>query len=75
MVDRLSKKGLVERQQCFGDRRLVDISLTEAGLELLRQMELKSCEFELCLSSLTHEEAESLNNLLNKVRANSKDNE
>lgn len=69
MVDRLSKKGLVHRAQCCGDRRLVDISLTESGLDLLRDMELKSCEFELCLSGLTSDEAETLNELLNKLRS------
>ena len=69
MVDRLCKKGLVERAQCCNDRRLVDISLTGQGLDLLREMELKSCEFELCLSGLSAEDAEALNHLLNKIRS------
>ena len=68
MVDRLCKKGLVDRQQCPNDRRLVDISLTPSGSELLSKVDLKSKEFDLCLCQLTEKEADVLNTLLDKIR-------
>lgn len=70
MVDRLCKKGLVSRQQCCNDRRLVDISLTEDGYELLNQIDQKSCQFDLCLKHLSESEAKVLNTLLDKIRSN-----
>jgi DNA-binding MarR family transcriptional regulator len=38
MVDRLEAKGLVRRQRCPGDRRLVNLELTEAGQLALPRM-------------------------------------
>lgn len=70
MVDRLCKKGLVSRNQCCNDRRLVDISLTESGFELLSSIDQKSCDFDLCLRQITEDEAKTLNSLLDKIRSN-----
>lgn len=71
MVDRLCKKGLVDRQQCPNDRRLVDISLTHLGSDLLSKVDKKSKEFDLCLCHITESEAEMLNSILDKIRSNS----
>ncbi|HEV3018947.1 MAG TPA: MarR family transcriptional regulator [Burkholderiaceae bacterium] len=38
MVDRLEAKGLVERRRCPGDRRLINLELTEAGKALFPKM-------------------------------------
>jgi DNA-binding MarR family transcriptional regulator len=69
LVDKLLAKKLVERSTSQADRRRVDINITEAGLELLQQA---SHELEDGASftggSLTAEEAEQLNFLLDKFR-------
>jgi DNA-binding MarR family transcriptional regulator len=69
MVDRLHRKGLVNRKQCCIDRRLVDISLTDEGRDVLNQIDAQSCDFDLCLSRLNDEEAETLSALLDKIRS------
>ena len=38
LIDRIEAKGLVERVQCPGDRRSLNIQLTKAGEEMLEQM-------------------------------------
>lgn len=38
LLDRIEAKGLIERQQCPGDRRSFHIALTNAGEEMLAQM-------------------------------------
>ena len=38
IIDRLEKKGLVERQPKAGDRRVLLIALTESGVELSRRL-------------------------------------
>lgn len=39
LLDRLEEKGLVRRERCSGDRRLVHCWITSAGLELLAAMD------------------------------------
>ena len=68
MVDRLCKKGLVSREVCCGDRRKVDISLTNEGAKLLAEIDLSSERFDQCTQGLSVKEAEMLNLLLDKVR-------
>ena len=38
LIDRIEAKGLVERVQCPGDRRSLNIQLTGAGREMLEEM-------------------------------------
>lgn len=68
LVEKLLKKGLVERTICKDNRRQVDISITPAGLELLKEvgkkMEMESSR----LTSLSEKEAKQLNLLLDKLR-------
>lgn len=68
IVDRLHKKGWVLRQQCPLDRRLVDIVITEAGLELLKTIDLDREQIDFILKNLSEEEARMLNTLLDKIR-------
>lgn len=74
IVERLHKKGWVLRQQCPSDRRLVDIVITEAGLELLKTIDLDREQIDFILKNLTESEAQLLNELLDKIRL-SNDNE
>lgn len=68
IVDRLVKKGLVERRICKSDKRLVDVFITKPGLSLLARIDAVNHEIENPFSTLTLEEAEQLNYLLDKVR-------
>jgi DNA-binding MarR family transcriptional regulator len=69
LVEKLKKKGLVERESCQEDRRRVNISITEAGLELLTAA---SCALEKAslrqLEYLNDDEAALLNELLDRIR-------
>lgn len=69
IVDRLQKQGLLERKVCKNDKRLVDVSITDAGLKLLAEIDEKAGpNIENSLYGLTEEEATTLSNLLDKAR-------
>ncbi len=68
LVDRLLEKGLLSRQVCDNDRRRVDILITQEGLELLEKIDVHEQSFYSELNNLTSEEAQVLNNLLDKFR-------
>ncbi|HVY76576.1 MAG TPA: MarR family transcriptional regulator [Puia sp.] len=69
LVDRLIKKELVKKSVSAGDRRLVDVELTDKGKSLLLEMDVLNAEFDAVLSRLSAEEARKLNELLDKVRS------
>ncbi|HEU4609834.1 MAG TPA: MarR family transcriptional regulator [Chitinophagaceae bacterium] len=68
IVDRLLKKGLVEKVICAKDRRLVDVTISDAGKALLHQLDQYEPEMDAILGNLTNEEAVMLNKLLDKIR-------
>lgn len=68
IVDKLEAKQLVTRTVCPSNRRAVDIRITEAGLNLLRQLDALMGSQQLGLQNLTLEEAAQLSNLLDKIR-------
>lgn len=68
LVEKLKKKGLVERKECEIDRRQVDIFITKKGLEAVEKAS-QSLEAGLTdAMKLTDEEAEQLSDLLDKLR-------
>ena len=69
IVDRLIIKGLVKKAVSEGDRRLVDVQLTDKGKKLLQQMDSLNDEFDAVFRNLTVEEAAKLNELLDKIRS------
>ncbi|RYZ31013.1 MAG: MarR family transcriptional regulator [Chitinophagaceae bacterium] len=69
IVDRLVKKGLVKKVICKTDRRLVDVSISESGSQLLEKLDQYSDEMEAIISNLSEQEAATLNGLLDKMRA------
>lgn len=69
LVDRLILKDLVKKVTCPKDKRLVDISITSTGLNLLLGLEKFNEEMDQLLHPLTSEEVNSLNILLDKIRA------
>lgn len=68
MVERLRLKGFVERAKSAKDRRMADVIISENGLELLRKIDKYDTQFDSFFESLSEKEAETLNNLLDKIR-------
>ena len=69
IVEKLRAKKLVERSVCANDRRAVDVSITDLGLELLKKIDVIEHEFFFGSKTLTEEEAQLFNSLLDKGRA------
>ena len=67
LLDRLEGKGLIDKATCESDKRAADISITTAGLEILKDLDHKQKDFDAFLK-LSAEEAEQLSNLLDKGR-------
>ncbi|MCX6207585.1 MAG: MarR family transcriptional regulator [Bacteroidetes bacterium] len=68
IVDRLIKKQLVDKTICATDKRLVDISISEKGLHLLEQLDIRNSDIDNLLHNLNNEEALQLSHLLDKIR-------
>ena len=68
IVDRLRKKELVCKNTCANDKRLVDVCISEKGLETLARMDKKIDDWDRILKNLTATEAETLSLLLDKIR-------
>jgi DNA-binding MarR family transcriptional regulator len=68
IVDRLLKKELVEKMTCKNDRRLVDVTISERGMTLLNKLDNDTHQLDSHLSSITEDEAKTMNNLLDKLR-------
>ena len=68
IVERMLKKGLVEKRTCPSDKRLVEVSISHKGLELLEKLEHKNAALDSILQSLSESEAITLNRLLDKMR-------
>ena len=67
LVDKLLKKGYANRIVCVSNRRKVEITITDEGLEVLSDMDIamKKAEKDL-LANLTDLELKQLNHLFNK---------
>ncbi len=68
IVDRLVKKDLVCRSTCPNDKRLVDVTISEAGLALLSSIDEEATSMRDLLDQLSEAEAQTLNVLLDKIR-------
>lgn len=68
IVDRLIKKDLVKKVVCETDRRLVDVTITDKGKQLLSSLDETMTEMDEQLNGLTIEESKTLNDLLDKLR-------
>lgn len=68
IVDRLCKKGLVDRKTCSTDKRLVDVFINDEGLKLLKKIDESMDAFNANLEVITEEEASVLNRILDKLR-------
>ncbi|HET6837933.1 MAG TPA: MarR family transcriptional regulator [Gemmatimonadales bacterium] len=70
LVDRLIKQGLVRRERDTGDRRVVLVEITGAGLAMLARLDEPSLESTAAaMAGLRPEQLRTLDALLNKIRA------
>jgi len=72
IVDRLIVKGLVEKSACMKDKRLVDITLSKKGLQLLEKLDSINEPIDSILKGVTEKEASTINQILDKLREDNK---
>lgn len=68
IVDRLVVKDLVKKVTCPKDKRLVDVTITEKGLKLLKKLDNESEHMQHIMDGLSENEATQLSHLLDKIR-------
>ncbi len=71
IVDRLIAKGLVEKTACLKDKRLVDITISKKGLVLVDKLDQFNNQIDAVLKGVDEKEAQTINQLLDKIRATS----
>jgi DNA-binding MarR family transcriptional regulator len=71
IVERLLKKDLVHKQTASHDKRLVDITLSAKGLEVLERLDKKNERIDAIAAALSPDEVATLNTLLDKMREKS----
>ncbi|MES2380232.1 MAG: MarR family transcriptional regulator [Bacteroidota bacterium] len=69
LIDKLEAKQLVHRFVCPNDRRQMDISITQSGLDLLLEIDQKLIDSEGSIT-LSDDEADIINNILDRIRQN-----
>jgi len=72
IVDRLIVKGLVEKTACVKDKRLVDITVTKKGLQLLEKLDALNEQIDSILKGVSEKEATTMNQILDKLREDTK---
>jgi DNA-binding MarR family transcriptional regulator len=68
IVDRLIAKELVVKNTCEKDKRLVDITLSPKGLDLVDQLDQFNDRIDALLKGINASEAATLNQILDKIR-------
>lgn len=66
LMDKLCNKGLIERDRCENDRRVVYVKISTKGLALLNKIKIN--EFDGYMNNISENEAKLLNELLDKLR-------
>ncbi|MGM0878668.1 MAG: MarR family winged helix-turn-helix transcriptional regulator [Bacillota bacterium] len=70
VIDKLEQKGLIKRNACPDDRRVIHVTLTDTGLELMNMIMPKHKEFvDDIFSALDTNEVDTLVFLLKKIKA------
>jgi DNA-binding MarR family transcriptional regulator len=73
IVDRLITKELVVKNTCEKDKRLVDITLSQKGLSLVDQLDQYNERIDALLKGINESEAKTMNQILDKIRVDSKE--
>jgi DNA-binding MarR family transcriptional regulator len=68
LVEKLRVKGFVKREICEGNRRQVDIFITDKGLGILKKIDAEESEWITTLKNISKAEAIELNRILDKLR-------
>ena len=71
IVERLQKKGLVDKKISEIDKRKVDVEISKRGITLLEKLDRKNNELDNILSNLSNDQAKTLNSLLDILREQS----
>lgn len=66
LADKLYDKGLITRERCEDDRRVVYVAINQKGLKLLEEIGFETIDNQM--NNLTDEEVKKLNYLLDKIR-------
>lgn len=69
LVEKLRQKGFVIREICENNRRQVDISITDKGLQVLKRIDADVPEWTRAMEKLSKAEAKELNRMLDKLRS------
>jgi len=72
IVDRLIAKELVVKNTCEKDKRLVDITLSPKGLDLVDQLDQYNERIDALLKGINESEAQLMNQILDKIRTDPK---
>jgi MarR family 2-MHQ and catechol resistance regulon transcriptional repressor len=70
LLDKLVEKGLIARIPCKADKRQTYIGISEDGLKILQQIDVSAISLIEGNYGLTNTEAETLSDLLDKLRNN-----
>lgn len=68
IVERMIKKGLVEKNVNRADKRLVDVAITKKGNELLSAIDTRQAQLDNIVANITVQQAKTLNYILDKLR-------
>lgn len=69
LLDRIQRAGLLERRRAAHDRRVVEVRITDAGMEKLAALDPVLSAFDQTLGArLSEDEARTLSDLLDKMR-------
>ncbi|MEH7084053.1 MarR family transcriptional regulator [Neobacillus drentensis] len=69
VIDKLEQRGLLSRNACPDDRRMIHVTLTDGGNELMNEIMPKYHQFvHQMFEALDFDESETLVQLMNKVR-------
>jgi DNA-binding MarR family transcriptional regulator len=69
LVEKLRQKELVSREICEHNRRQVDISITDKGLQTLKKIDLNIPSWIETMNKISKAEAKELNRILDKLRS------
>ncbi len=69
IIDRLERKGLVERKVCKSDRRAKDVLITQKGLDVLEEVNVATKGWMKKFKSISEERVNEANEVLDELRA------